>query len=40
LDRAPYTHEEYREQVLEPNVRALQERGVYAEPNREGAART
>ena len=32
LDRAPYTHEEYREHVLEPQIRALQERGVYAEP--------
>ena len=31
LDRAPYTHDEYREQVIEPQIRALQERGVYAE---------
>jgi hypothetical protein len=30
LERAPYTHDEYREQVLEPQIRALQERGVYA----------
>ena len=32
LDRAPYTHDEYRTEVLEPAVRALQERGVYAKP--------
>ena len=30
LDRAPYTHEEYRREVLEPQVQLLQERGIYA----------
>jgi hypothetical protein len=29
-DRDPYTHEEYRREVLEPQVRLLQERGIYA----------
>ncbi|HKE79856.1 MAG TPA: hypothetical protein VKB54_11130, partial [Solirubrobacteraceae bacterium] len=32
-ERAPYTHAEYREEVLEPQVRLLQERGVYARPD-------
>jgi hypothetical protein len=32
LERAPYTHAEYRAEVIEPQVRALQERGVYARP--------
>jgi hypothetical protein len=31
-DRAPYNHDEYRREVLEPQVRLLQERGVYAPP--------
>jgi hypothetical protein len=35
-DRAPYKHDEYRREVLEPQVRLLQERGVYAPPD--GAA--
>ena len=40
LDRAPYTHAEYHEHVLEPQVRKLTERGVYAAPaGREGAGR-
>jgi predicted amidohydrolase len=34
-ERAPYKHDEYRREVLEPQVRLLQERGVYAMP--EGA---
>ena len=29
-DRDPYSHEEYRREVLEPQVRLLQERGIYA----------
>ena len=29
-DRAPYNHDEYRREVLEPQVRLLQERGIYA----------
>ena len=29
-ERAPYNHAEYRREVLEPQVRLLQERGVYA----------
>jgi predicted amidohydrolase len=33
LDRAPFTHDEYREQVLEPNIRRLQRRGTYAAPD-------
>ena len=32
LDRAPYTHAEYREHVLEPQIRKLQQRGTYAPP--------
>jgi hypothetical protein len=31
-DRAPYKHDEYRREVLEPQVRLLQERGIYAPP--------
>jgi hypothetical protein len=30
-ERAPYNHAEYRREVLEPQVRLLQERGVYAQ---------
>jgi hypothetical protein len=37
-DRAPYDHETYRREVIEPQVRALQERGIYARP--EAAAAT
>ena len=32
LDQAPYTHDEYREHVLDPQIRKLQERGIYAPP--------
>jgi predicted amidohydrolase len=32
LDRKPYDHEGYREQVLEPQILKLQERGIYAPP--------
>jgi predicted amidohydrolase len=32
LDRAPYTHAEYQAEVIEPNVRRLVDRGVYALP--------
>ena len=32
LDRAPLGHEDHHAQVLEPNVRRLEERGVYAPP--------
>jgi hypothetical protein len=32
LDRAPYKHDDYREHVLEPQIRKLQERGTYAPP--------
>jgi predicted amidohydrolase len=38
LERAPYTHDEYREEVLEAQVRKLQERGVYARPDHRPAA--
>jgi len=38
LDRPPYTHGEYQERVLEPQVRKLQERGVYAPPATQGGA--
>ena len=34
LDRAPYTHAEYREQVTRKQVELLQERGVWARPGR------
>jgi predicted amidohydrolase len=37
LDRAPYTHDEYREEVLEAQVRKLQERGIYAAPDQRPA---
>jgi hypothetical protein len=32
LDRAPYKHDDYREHVIEPQIRKLQERGTYAPP--------
>lgn len=32
LERAPYTHAQYDEEVLRPQVRLLQERGAYAPP--------
>jgi hypothetical protein len=32
LDRAPYSHDEYREQVTRRQVELLQERGVWARP--------
>ena len=34
LERAPYTHAEYREQVTRKQVELLQERGVWARPGR------
>ncbi len=34
LDRAPMTHAEYREQVIERQIRLLQERGVWVPPER------
>jgi predicted amidohydrolase len=34
LDRAPMTHAEYREQVIERQIRLLQERGVWVKPER------
>ena len=34
LDRAPYTHQEYREQVTRRQVELLQERGIWARPGR------
>ena len=38
LDRAPYTHAEYRENVLEPQIRKLQQRGTYVPPPEDRAA--
>jgi hypothetical protein len=32
LDRAPYTHDEYRENVIEAQIRKLQHHGTYAPP--------
>jgi predicted amidohydrolase len=32
LDQAPYTHDEYRQNVLEPQIRKLHQRGTYAPP--------
>ena len=29
-ERAPYDHDDYRRNVLEPQIRKLQERGIYA----------
>ncbi len=37
-DRAPYKHDEYRREVLEPQVRRLHERGVYAPADSAGGA--
>src|SRR5438477_129106 len=37
LDRAPYTHDEYRREVLEPQVQALHDRGIYATPDEPAA---
>jgi hypothetical protein len=34
LERAPYTHAEYREEVTRKQVELLQERGVWARPGR------
>jgi predicted amidohydrolase len=34
LDRAPMGHEEYRASVIAPQIRLLQERGVWARPSR------
>jgi hypothetical protein len=34
LDRAPYKHDDYAEQVLRPNIARLTEAGVYAPPGR------
>src|SRR3954451_15061445 len=31
-DRAPYKHDEYRREVLEPNIQRLRELGIYADP--------
>jgi predicted amidohydrolase len=33
VDQAPYKHDEYREQVIDPQIRKLQERGTYAPPD-------
>jgi len=33
LDRAPFDHETYRREVIDAQVRALQERGIYAPPD-------
>ena len=32
IDRAPFNHAEYQRAVIEPQLRTLQERGVYAPP--------
>jgi hypothetical protein len=34
LERKPYTHQQYREHVTQPQVDLLQERGVWARPGR------
>ena len=33
LDRAPYTHEEYRREVIDKQVRLMHERGIWAQPD-------
>jgi len=38
LERAPYTHAEYRQQVTEAQVRLLHERGVWAPSARSASA--
>ena len=38
LDRAPYTHAEYREHVTRKQVELLQERGLWARPGRPASA--
>jgi hypothetical protein len=32
LDRVPYKHDEYREEVLEQQILKLRERGIYGPP--------
>ena len=39
LDRPPYTHAEYRENVTRKQVELLQERGTWAEPSRRATPR-
>src|SRR5207244_9980923 len=34
LDRAPMKHAEYREKVIGPQIKLLQDRGVWDKPNR------
>ena len=34
LHRAPMKHEEYREQVIKPQIRLMHERGIWVEPER------
>jgi hypothetical protein len=40
LERAPYTHAEYREHVTRRQVELLQGRGVWARPGRGGVELT
>jgi len=40
LDRAPYAHDEYREEVTRKQVELLQERDVWARPGRSPPAPT
>jgi predicted amidohydrolase len=39
MDRAPYTHDEYADEVLRPAIERLTERGTYAEPSEPGVKR-
>jgi hypothetical protein len=34
LDREPMKHAEYREQVIEPQIKLMQERGIWVPPER------
>ena len=38
LERMPYTHAEYRDEVTRKQVELLHERGVWARPDRSAAA--
>jgi len=34
LDRVPMKHAEYREKVIEPQIKLLQDRGIWVRPSR------
>ena len=34
LDRMPYTHAEYRKEVIEPQIELMHERGIWVRPDK------